>query len=438
MTELATVPEGGGLPATFAPAQIQLIKDTVARGATDDELQLFLHFCKASGFDPLRKQAYFQKRRQRQPGGGYREVAVFFAGIDGFRSRAARAPDFRGIMSGVVKAGDHFEADVANGSFVHRFGAKRGAIIGAWAVAKRSTHMPYTAFVEFNEYVDANNPSWKKMPGVMIEKCVCATVLRRAYPDVFGQLYEPAEFPRDQQPLPAPTTAAMGEEFAKGMGFDDDADTAAREKLASGKGLDRDGDPGGRGPTSGTTTPAPTEVPDPVITAARDVTRAAFFEACDERREGVSCTTEEAERLLKVTLNEIVRKPGMRELWITTPAAVYEMVRVEIAEGRVDLSTGCLYVDADGPAEPAQGDAAAEQPGAAAGYPDASAELAARFATEYEALHPDFKGPKLKGETERALGRLGKANQGVSASQLLAALVDGLVDLDTGKIEGGE
>ena len=97
----------------------------------------------------------------------------------------------------------------------------------------------------------------------------------------------------------------------------------------------------------------------------------------------------------------------------------------------------------DGPAEPGAGDAAADPSEAATGDPEASTdeddaerELAAVFAAEYAKANIGAMGPKLKDETGRALARLRERNASTPASQLLAALVDGLVDLEAGKIKG--
>ena len=46
----------------LTPAQIELVKRTVAKGATDDELQMFLHLANKYNLDPFAKEIWFIKR----------------------------------------------------------------------------------------------------------------------------------------------------------------------------------------------------------------------------------------------------------------------------------------------------------------------------------------------------------------------------------------
>ena len=201
---------------TWTPDQIALIKRTVAPDASDDELKMFLHVAAKAGLDPLQRQVYFIKRRSKKKDRDGNEVIVngkqvweekvtIQAGVDGLQARALRMPDCEGIRSAPVFAKDDFVIDRKTGEIIKHesnpFTA--GDAVGAWAIVERAGKKPFSVVVRIAEYRDTS-PMWKNKPSVMIDKVARSTALRRAYPENFGGIYDPAEMGREAMVEPAP------------------------------------------------------------------------------------------------------------------------------------------------------------------------------------------------------------------------------------------
>jgi phage recombination protein Bet len=152
--------------SNMTPAQIELIKKTIAKSATNDELHLFLYQCNRLGLDPLSKQAYFVKY-----GNGPGTVII---GIDGFRIAAARTGKLTGIKRGAIRDDD-------------------GVLIGGWAEVYRSdwAHCAREE-VPLSEYCKAT-PNWRDMPETMIKKVAECAALRMAFPSDLSGIYSHEE-----------------------------------------------------------------------------------------------------------------------------------------------------------------------------------------------------------------------------------------------------
>src|SRR5262245_39600880 len=94
-TAVALQNPGGEVAPRFSANQIELIKRTIARGASNDELQLFLYQCERTGLDPLARQIYAIKRWD--PAAGRGTMAIQGA-IDGFRRIAERTGKYKGQL----------------------------------------------------------------------------------------------------------------------------------------------------------------------------------------------------------------------------------------------------------------------------------------------------------------------------------------------------
>ena len=157
----------------YTREQIDTIKNTVGKGLTDSELQMFLHVAKTYNLDPF--------LREIQPLKGKDGRITIYTTRDGYLKIAHNAKEeFEGFQSDVLRKGDIFKRI---GSEVHHeYGQERGAIIGAWAVVKRkSKSIPFYFFAPFAEYYKGNADNWKQYPSAMIQKVAEAMCLKRGF-----------------------------------------------------------------------------------------------------------------------------------------------------------------------------------------------------------------------------------------------------------------
>lgn len=180
----------------YSKEQVQLIKNTVAKGATDDELKMFISIAKKYDLDPLIKEIWFIKRaKKHQDKTGkwdYKRLPngeIDYSGAetsimtsrDGYLKIAQRNPDFDGVIGFPVREGDIFEIDAQNYQVTHKFGAKRGKIMGAWARVDHKRRRPVIVYVDFQEYYSANSSVWKQYPSAMIQKVAEVLALKRQF-----------------------------------------------------------------------------------------------------------------------------------------------------------------------------------------------------------------------------------------------------------------
>lgn len=186
-------------PIEFSAEQVELIKTTIAKGSSDDELDLFIATCRRTGLDPFLRQIYAVKRYDASEN---KSVMAIQVGIDGQRLIAERTGLYDGQDPVEFLDENGQWSEVWTGAGDHPVAARCAVYRKDWSTGRKAT-----ATVRFQSYAQTykkNNstflmPTWAKMPDVMLGKCAESLALRRAFPAemsaiaaLAGSTYDPA------------------------------------------------------------------------------------------------------------------------------------------------------------------------------------------------------------------------------------------------------
>jgi len=201
----------------FTPAQIDLIKRDICKGANDDELKKFLWECERTRLDPFARQIYSIERNEKykDDAGNWktRKKRTTQVSIDGFRLIAERTGQYAGQL-GPEWCGD-------DGAWRDVWLDDVPPAAARVAALRKDFEKPLWTSARFKEYAITFDGrlqgQWLKMPATMIAKCAEALALRRAFPQELSGLYSSEEMMQAGEPV-SPVAEEMNDEIPQDFG----------------------------------------------------------------------------------------------------------------------------------------------------------------------------------------------------------------------------
>jgi len=191
----------------FTKEQIEVLRNTIAKDATEPELNLFIQACISYGLDPFKKELFFAKSKTTGR-------VDLITSRDGYLTMVQRDPRYLGLQSMEVYSNDEFTIEYDTGGEMkihHKIlninPNERGDLIGAWATCRFVDRDDATVFVYMDEYNKTSHDNWKKYPSAMIRKVPESIVMKRQGGISGLVTQEEIEFTPNSLQLPLPKQA---------------------------------------------------------------------------------------------------------------------------------------------------------------------------------------------------------------------------------------
>ncbi|KAA0547549.1 recombinase RecT [Bacillus sp. BGMRC 2118] len=225
----------------FTPKELEIVTNSIAKNATNEELALFIQICKNNGLDPFKNHIYFIK---------YGSQMSIQVSVEGIQYLAQQREDYRGITTQLVHENDDFEVDVDTETqelkiTKHSIKFPRGAVAAAYAIARREGFPDKVVIIEAEEVEHLRSKQgsqWKTYFNDMFKK----HALKRALKMQFGIEVDDQESQESYEYEPrqrVDITPNNGVEVAQGEIIDSEQELenkwAEINKKATAKGISR-------------------------------------------------------------------------------------------------------------------------------------------------------------------------------------------------------
>jgi len=173
----------------FNQKQIDILKNSICKGSSNEEFEMFLMACQKTQLDPFMRQIYAVKRKAKKSDGSWGESMTIQTGIDGYRliaertERYAPGPEPTYVLD-------------ANGNLISATSyIKKLTKDGTWHTVSASAFLDEycQTFTDKNSGEKKPTGMWVNMPRTMLAKCAEAQALRKAFPAEMSGVYTKEE-----------------------------------------------------------------------------------------------------------------------------------------------------------------------------------------------------------------------------------------------------
>ncbi|WP_077301517.1 RecT family recombinase [Virgibacillus pantothenticus] len=165
----------------FAPQVIEVMRNSIAPTANDQEFLLFAHKAASYGLDPFKNEIFFIK---------YGNTARIQFAAEAYLAKAREKEGFQAPDTQMVHENDEFQIAMNKETkemevVKHEISFPRGKIIGAYSIAYREGYRPVTVIMDIDEvshmFTGQNKDNWKKWTADMFGKHVQQRALKKQY-----------------------------------------------------------------------------------------------------------------------------------------------------------------------------------------------------------------------------------------------------------------
>ena len=185
---------GDGTTLVFSAEQRQILRDTYASGATEQEFAVLMEVAAQRGLNPFKREIFFVKRWDSDK---HREVWQPQVSVDGLRLIAQRTGLYDGQDEPEFVEGDDGAPKLCKVRVYRKDWARPAVGVAYWNEYVQTTRDKQTGKTR-------PNAMWSKMPHTMLAKCAESLAIRKAFTESAAGLYTPEEMGQADNERPAP------------------------------------------------------------------------------------------------------------------------------------------------------------------------------------------------------------------------------------------